>query len=88
MARRQADHDHRKDRFQSSLIKTNATLPTYQRILAVFPNPANWLANGPSEVAPCHRVDAWEMLPQYLRTSFKDADIACGVSFCVKEPTG
>jgi hypothetical protein len=95
MARRQPDHDHRKDRFQIFPRQNKryfadllARPKSSTLILAVFSNPANWLANGPSEVARCCGGNTWEMPPQYLQSRFKAADIACEISFCVKELKG
>jgi hypothetical protein len=50
-------------------------------ILAVFPNPANRLANGANEVAPCYGGNTSDALAQGPPTPRE-------ISFCVKELTG
>jgi hypothetical protein len=73
-----------KTGFKFPSLKTSNIFADFvsARILAVFRNPANRLANGASEVAPCR----WG---KYLgRAAGRPADIARAISFCVKEPTG
>src|SRR4051812_6898822 len=75
MARRQPDHDHCQHRFQKlPSLKTSNVFADFVTalILAVFPNPANRLANGANEVAPCCWGNSRDVLRKARRHRVRD----------------